>query len=393
MISNDVNQGALRQGPDGSIWVGTSGGLAHLRHPESVFDAAPPSISLTEIRNGNTLLTGQQQIVLPWGGPPLSFQVSSPGTLNRSELLFKIRMVGLHADWIGIQDGTAVFSRLAPGEYVFTAMACNSSLNACSAMVEVPVRILPPWWRSNWFFALCGLAFLLLLAAADRLRAGHLRQRSRELEAMVHQRTLELEERTQELEVSREQLRIQAIQDGLTGLLNHEAILKELEMELDRACRESRIVVVAMVDLDHFKRVNDAYGHLAGDEVLRSFSAALSAATRVYDRIGRYGGEEFLLVLTEIPREAIEKRLNGLHASISNLEMQAGESSFRVTCSIGVTVFDQCEGPKSAEALLAIADAALYAAKDAGRNRVAFFDACSQETGKKGAPQKTPPSS
>jgi len=365
LISNDLNQGALRESQDGSIWIGTSGGVSRLAHPELVFDEQPLGISLVEIRHGSSFYFGLEPITLPWGGPALSFRVASPAARNRSELSFKIRMEGLHPDWIEVEDGVAVFSRLAPGDYAFTAMACNASLNACSATVRVPVRILPPWWRSNWFFGVCGLAFVLLLMAADRLRARHLKARSRQLEAMVRERTLELE-------ASREQLRIQAIQDGLTGMLNHVAVLRALAAEMDRACREQKSLVVAMVDLDHFKRVNDQFGHLAGDEVLRSFAAAVRAATRGYDRIGRYGGEEFLLVLTEIPSEAVEQRLTGLHAAISNLAVEGAESEIRVTCSIGATVYDPSQCCNSAESLLAIADKALYTAKEAGRNRVVF---------------------
>jgi len=367
LISNDVNQGALREGLDGSLWIGASGGVARLAHPERVFDQQPLGISLIEVRGGKSFYSGLQSITLPWGDPALSFRVASPATRNRSELSFKIRMEGLHPDWIEVKDGMAVFSRLAPGEYVFTAMACNTSLNACSPAVRFPVRILPPWWRSNWFLGLCALAFVLLLVAVDRLRARRLKERSRQLEAMVRERTLELE-------ASREQLRIQAIQDGLTGMLNHVAVLRALAGEMDRARRERKTLVVAMADLDHFKRVNDRFGHLAGDEALRAFAAALRAATRGYDRIGRYGGEEFLLVLTEIPRKAVEQRLAGLHAAVSNLEVGVGDSRLSITCSIGATVFDPSQGSMSAEALLAVADRALYAAKEAGRNRVVFCD-------------------
>lgn len=214
---------------------------------------------------------------------------------------------------------------------------------------------------------LCVAAFVLLFAAGDRLRARHLRARSRRFERLVH-------ERTRELEASREQLRILATQDGLTGMLNHLAIMEALNAELERARREGRTLVVAMVDLDHFKRVNDAYGHLAGDEALRTFAAALSAATRFYDHAGRYGGEEFLLVLANVPREAAAGRLANLHRSISNIEVRFGESSFRITCSVGAVVFNPGEGFERAESLLASADAALYAAKENGRNRVILHD-------------------
>jgi len=203
--------------------------------------------------------------------------------------------------------------------------------------------------ESNWSYALCGLALLLLLTSLNRLYARHLRARGRELECLVHERTRELEE-------SREQLRIQAAHDGLTGMLNRTAILRALGAEMERARRESRTVVVALVDLDNFKRINDAYGHLAGDEALRWFGVAVGAAIRAYDHAGRYGGEEFLLVLTEIPRLAAEQRLIDLHASISNLEIQARGSQFQLNCSMGAVVFDPCKELSTAESLLAVAD-------------------------------------
>jgi diguanylate cyclase (GGDEF)-like protein len=381
LIWNDVDQGGLYQGADGSLWVGTSGGVAHLLHPERVFDPVPLAVTVTDIRRGGQSYTGAQSIVLPWSGLPLSLRVSSPVTLNRSEFFFKLWMVGLYADWIENQDGLVVFSHLSPGAYTFKAMACNPSLNACSAVVNVPVTILPPWWRSYWFYGLCGLLFLLLLFVTDRLRARHLRERSRRLEGMVLERTRELEERTRELEASREQLRIQATQDGLTGMLNHVSIMRALAAEMERARREKKTLVMAMVDLDHFKHINDVYGHLAGDDALRSFAAAVRAATRAYDHAGRYGGEEFVLILTEIPLEAVEQRLATLHASISNIEISNGEFHFTVTCSIGATAYTPSQGIRSAESLLAIADQALYAAKEAGRNRLVFRSGHSPEAG------------
>jgi len=363
LIWSDIDQGALLTGADGSLWIGTSGGLSHLLHPERVFEPAPLAASITSIRRGDDVYSAAQPITLPWSALPLRIQISSPAMRNRSELLFKYRMEELQPDWIESQDGLAVFSALPPGDYTFDAMAHNSSLSAYSNIVRVSVRILPPWWRSSWFLALSSLVILLLLAAVSWLYARHLKKTSRQLERMVR-------ERTRELEASREQLRIQATHDGLTGMLNRTAILRALSSEMDRARRENRTVVVALVDLDHFKRVNDAYGHMAGDEALRWFSAAVGTAIRPYDHAGRYGGEEFLLVLTEVPRESVEQRLTILHGSISNLNIQTSEFDFSIACSMGATVFDPSCGPGSVESLLAIADDAMYAAKAQGRNRM-----------------------
>jgi len=370
LIWNDTDQGSLQTGPDGSLWIGTSGGLSHLLHPEHVFEPVALAVSVTDMGRGAEHYLPERQITLPWAHLPLTFRVSSPATRNRSELTFQFWMVGLHPDWIESQDGTAVFSNLPPGDYIFKAKASNAGLSAYSAPVEVAVRILPPWWLSSWLYALYGLTLLLLLVSINRLYARHLRARSRELEGLIR-------ERTRELEVSREELRIQAAHDGLTGMLNRTAVLRALAAEMERARRESRTVVVALVDLDNFKRINDAYGHLAGDEALRWFGAAVGAAIRVYDHAGRYGGEEFLLVLTEVPRQAAEERLIDLHAAISNLEIHAREARFGLNCSMGAVVYDPCEEPGTAESLLAVADQALYVAKATGRNRMVLHPAVS----------------
>ena len=365
LIWNDVDQGVLNEGPDGSLWVGTSGGLAHLLHPERVFDPVSLDFSVTGIQRGGALDPAVRQITLPWAARPLYIQLSSSSMRNRSELVFRYHMVGLQPDWIDSHSGMAVFSALPPGSYTFEAMASNPSLNAYSATIQVNITILPPWWRSNWFIGLCALAAVLMLMALVWVYERQLRARSRHLEWMVS-------ERTKELEASREQLRIQATYDGLTGMLNRMAVLHALTAELDRAHRDKKTVAVALVDLDHFKLVNDEYGHLAGDEALLCFADAVGTAIRAYDHAGRYGGEEFLLVLTQLPREIVEQRLASLHAAITNLNVCAKGSQFKLNCSMGATIFDPSHGFASVEALLGTADQALYAAKAQGRNCVVF---------------------
>jgi len=317
------------------------------------------------LQRGDTSYLGARQITLPWDGSPLRFRISSSTMRNRSELAMMIRMVGYQSEWMETRDGNAIFSRLPAGKYTFMAKACYTGLNACSDTLSVHITILPPWWRTVWFYVLCILAFLLLLAGAGHFYVRQLRARSRQLEVLVS-------ERTQELEASREQLNIQATHDGLTGMLNRTAVLRILTEELERARREKRTVVIALVDLDHFKRINDTYGHMAGDDALRVFAGAVGDAIRPYDHAGRYGGEEFLLVLTKIPREIIEQRLDGLHSAISNLQVCAHEVQFTLNCSIGATVYDPTDQAGNVESLLTITDQALYAAKAEGRNRLVF---------------------
>jgi diguanylate cyclase (GGDEF)-like protein len=174
-----------------------------------------------------------------------------------------------------------------------------------------------------------------------------------------------------ELIAAREAMRLQATRDALTGVYNHAAILEILDRELARGARESRPVGVVLADLDHFKRVNDNHGHLTGDAVLRAVSERAVAAMRPYDLIGRYGGEEFLLVLPGCDVSATLKVCERIRARIAEQSVRHEEQSVSVSLSLGATVF----GPPfkaDAVALVHAADDAMYRAKAAGRNRVEF---------------------
>jgi len=363
LLWNDVDEWGLSEAADGSLWVGTSGGLAHLLHPERVFNPVKVPVFITGAQRGDQDLDVTPEINLSWSPQPLRLQLTSPLVRNRSELVFKYQVEGLHSGWIESGDGLAVLSGLSAGSYTFMAMASNPGLNADSGIVKLKFVIRPPWWRLKWVLAMAGLALVLLAVMGVRLYARHLRARSRHLEELVQQRT-------RELEASREQLRVQAMYDGLTGMLNRSSILNELATQMEAAQQDGKPLILALLDVDHFKEVNDRHGHLAGDEALRRFSGALRVAIRAFDRVGRYGGEEFLLLLTDVPPDLAESRLEHLHAGISNLRVRVGEAEIRITCSIGGTVFDPQDESVDSERLLSLADEALYAAKAEGRDRV-----------------------
>ena len=157
--------------------------------------------------------------------------------------------------------------------------------------------------------------------------------------------------------------------DTLTGLLNRGEIFAMLERELERARREHKPLSVILADIDHFKQVNDTCGHLFGDEALQEIASRLHSGFRVYDGVGRYGGEEFLLVLPSCNLEAALLRANELREILAATPIMHGNIARSITISMGVAV-SECIGVKEAETLLSRADAALYLAKDNGRNRV-----------------------
>ena len=170
-----------------------------------------------------------------------------------------------------------------------------------------------------------------------------------------------------ELIFIREELRQQATHDSLTRLWNRAAICDLLQRELDRTRRSNMPLSIILADIDHFKRINDTYGHLAGDAVLREAAQCMQTVSRPYDGIGRYGGEEFLLVLPECDEAGAKVLAERLRASIAAETVTIAEGAVPLTCSMGIATHEIAQ---DVEALLGAADAALYRAKKAGRNRV-----------------------
>lgn len=186
------------------------------------------------------------------------------------------------------------------------------------------------------------------------------------LRVRVGARILRLEDALLE---TQSELRHRASHDALTGALNHEQILIGLEHELSRARREQIPTAAIMLDLDHFKRVNDVHGHQAGDEVLRQTSERIRQALRGHDLTGRYGGEEFLVVL---PHAGIDDALDvaeRLRYAISATPIRANDVELTVTASLGVAGCATHE-VRTASELIGACDRALYRAKRAGRDRV-----------------------
>jgi two-component system cell cycle response regulator len=167
---------------------------------------------------------------------------------------------------------------------------------------------------------------------------------------------------------AREELRERANKDLLTMLPNRSAIFTILQQEVARAHRESRTVGVILLDIDHFKKINDTYGHFSGDAVLRETAARLRGNMRQYDQVGRYGGEEFLVVLPNCDLPAACQQADRMRQKLNAAPMLVDGADLRVSASFGVTVSDGSD--RNPDIFVRVADEALYRAKASGRNCV-----------------------
>jgi diguanylate cyclase (GGDEF)-like protein len=259
-----------------------------------------------------------------------------------------------------------------PGDYRFEIEAVDPDRHWQSKPTSFTFTIRPPWWHTQpFYFMLCVLTFLASLLLWH-WRERRLIRHQRMLRHLVAQRTRELEAEKAELVTAREALRKQATRDALTSLWNRSAIIEILEREMERAYRTGTTLAVVLADIDHFKQINDTLGHLAGDSVLREAAERMLENIRPYDYIGRYGGEEFLIVMPGLPQQDPHSRVAQLQLAIAEHIFTFEGTDVRVTSSFGVAWLDPTLS--SIEDLIRRADEALYQAKSRGRDRVVFYD-------------------
>jgi diguanylate cyclase (GGDEF)-like protein len=258
------------------------------------------------------------------------------------------------------------FQPLGPGSYQFQVAEVDQTGHLISPIATYSFRIMPRRWQRRDLQIGLGLIALAILIATWRHRVGALVKQKKHLEAAVKLRTIDLEKEKGELMRTKEQMRHYAEHDDLTGLWNHRIVVERLRIEVDRSRREGLPVSIILADLDYFKRINDTYGHPAGDLVLKEASAIFHRMVRTYDWVGRYGGEEFLLILPGSGFMHAKQRAEELRIAIQDACVKDGETAIPLTASFGVA----SGFPASHEELIREADEALYKAKNGGRNCV-----------------------
>lgn len=359
---------AAWKGIDDRLWFPTTAGVASVdpKHSQTV-NAQPAPLIESVFFNQHSVPFSSGVRVGPGGGD-LEVQFTSPDFVAPERLRFRYRLSGSDTDWIEAGDRRqAFYTKLPPGPYLFEVQAADQTHGWSANAARLQIALNPHFWQTNWFRALCILVFLCAGIAVYWIRVRYLLEQNRVLEERVQQRTRELVQALQAAEDAGRALHEQATKDSLTSLWNRRSIFEMLGKELPRAHRGNLSISVVMADLDHFKQINDTYGHQVGDRVLQVVAERIMALTRPYDFVGRYGGEEFVIVLPGCALDHGVTRAEEFRFAIAGKPVLTSSGPIFVTCSFGVA---ENPGKHTAEEMINQADEALYCAKKEGRDCV-----------------------
>ncbi|MGN6281207.1 diguanylate cyclase [Frateuria sp.] len=368
---------SIRDDGEGVLWFGAEHGMYRYEpssgaQVDADFHALLRGVLTTA--DGRLLPRQGPAAEVPYARNALRFMFAAPSFDTPEANRFQVMLEGLDTGWSPWTDEAyRDYTNLREGDYRFRVRARNV-YGAIGKEATFAFRVLPPWYRTGWAWLAWIAAGMLLLVLTLRWRLAALRQRNQELAALVERRTVELK-------AANEALAEQTITDPLTGLKNRRYLHDHIEQNVALARRhfqerqhppQALGLLFLMVDIDHFKEINDTYGHAAGDRVLQQFRDILLAVTRESDTPVRWGGEEFLIVARFAPRDAGPQFAERIRAAVASHRFDLGEGRrLHRTCSIGFAsypVFAAEPDQLNWEQVVNLADECLYAAKRHGRN-------------------------
>ncbi len=380
LAGDDVNSMAFLADANGDVWIGTSSGLAHFI--AQAYRGVPPvpRVEILTCRlGGRALPPSLPEIpIAPHRDNTFEVRFAAPSFTREGAIKYQVRLLGLESDW-HMNDGTPErFPKLGSGHYQFEVRARVGG-GSWGPSSSFRFEVLPAWWQTWWARGLTAMGCIGLLGVFIRFRIRTVRRRNRMLEQMVAART-------RELESANVALRNQSLSDPLTGLHNRRYLSLAMPDTLAQIRREQRNtllsrqermdqnvdIVFIMVDIDHFKAVNDQYGHTAGDHVIQEMAGILRSAIRDSDAVIRWGGEEFLVVARNVSRRESTILVERIRSAVALHPFKVGKGqTFRRTCSQGFAFLPFVPERTDLfewERVVDLADHCLLAAKRAGRD-------------------------
>ncbi|MGY6630935.1 MAG: two-component regulator propeller domain-containing protein [Wenzhouxiangella sp.] len=356
------------QDEDGRLWFASGNGLASVRPDTLAINRRPPPVHVEAVRvDGAPLLASPTGYFLQPGSDLLEIDYTALALNAPERVQFRYRLEGYDRDWQEAgQRRTAFYTRLPPGQYTFRVIASNEDGVWNETGASVPLTQVARLDQTLGFRLAMGLLGMLLAALVLLAVVRHLRQRERRLEQLVRQRTEALEQALEKVEQASKI-------DGLTGVANRGYFEQRLAREWTQAERDAAPLGLIMIDIDHFKALNDLAGHQAGDEALCRVAEALTGVIqRAADLVARYGGEEFVILLPGTGREACVALAEQMCQAVREITLShpALQGRSPLTVSAGCAAMVPTAALATSD-LIAQADQALYAAKRAGRDRVA----------------------
>jgi len=366
---------------DGSVWIPTAAGIAAVdpARLQRYLDRRPPPTVIERVAldghdvpfNARTSLPGGKRIGVSYVG--LSYVMSD-------RIRYRTRLVGLDRDWVERdRQRTVEYMGLPPGDYTLQVAAAHPGGPWTQDVANWSFTIKPMWWQRNDTRAVAALLMLVCLWMLYRYMVHRYRTKNVRLARLVNERTRDLQaqaerllaadrERAQLLERVRRQAvayERQAREDALTGLPNRRRFDEILTRDMAVSQRAGHPLCLALIDLDHFKRINDAHSHAVGDAVLREAAIVFAAGSRAADLLARLGGEEFALLLPDTTLDEAITICERMQEKFQTHALWAGVHGLRVTFSVGIA---ECRFDDTPARLMERADAAMYRAKNQGRN-------------------------
>ena len=326
----------------------------------------PPPAVVEEVEVNGTTVHSRDEVVLPPGSGVLTIRYFAASLASADRVRFRYRVEGISPAWVDAgRSREATFPALRHGDYRFQVSASLDGRQWSEASPALAIKVPPRYYETRWFLALVLLAAFAGGMGLWQLRTYRVRRRAQEMERLVATRT-------EELRVANEHLSRLSFADALTGLANRRRLDEMLDAEWRRAARAQSPLAVVICDIDAFKAYNDSLGHLQGDRCLVAVAEVIrGCVNRAGDFVARYGGEEFVILLPGTGHAAAMEFAKGMRQAVERRAIPHPASPVApvVTVSLGVAAAVPA-GAATAEGLLAEADAALYRAKEEGRNRV-----------------------